>query len=222
MACHEVKFGLAIFLAWGASSVQAELVIAPGAVDQFELATTPGPAPSATKKETSTAKEQILTRGSPLWAIPLKSLSATRDRPIFSPSRRPPPAVVAAPRSEPPRPAVRPPEPLEQPRLTLLGTVVGGARPIGVFIDETTKDVVRLRTGEGHRGWDLRSVRGREVTLEKNRREVIVALPPPGVTAPQPFAAIPGPGVPMAKASSQSADPPLLVPAALPSLNTGR
>src|SRR6201995_4331257 len=32
----------------------------------------------------------------PLWAIPLTKLSGTRDRPIFSPSRRPPPPVVAA------------------------------------------------------------------------------------------------------------------------------
>jgi hypothetical protein len=28
--------------------------------------------------------------GNPLWAIPLKELSATRERPIFSPSRRAP------------------------------------------------------------------------------------------------------------------------------------
>ena len=109
----------------------------------------------------------------------------------------------------------RPPEPPEQPRLTLLGTVVAASQSIGVFLDDTTKDVVRLKMGEGHRGWDLRSVRGREVTLEKNRRAVIVGLPPPDVTAPQPLAGVPGASVPMSRASSQYADPPLLVPSAV-------
>src|SRR5216684_625555 len=34
------------------------------------------------------------TPGNPLWALPLKQLSTTRDRPIFSPSRRPPPPAT--------------------------------------------------------------------------------------------------------------------------------
>src|SRR5262245_7427318 len=33
--------------------------------------------------------------GNPLWQIPVTSLSTTRERPIFSPSRRPPPTVNA-------------------------------------------------------------------------------------------------------------------------------
>jgi hypothetical protein len=32
--------------------------------------------------------------GNPLWALPLKQLSITRERPIFSPSRRPPPPAT--------------------------------------------------------------------------------------------------------------------------------
>src|ERR1700756_873862 len=36
--------------------------------------------------------------GNPLWGIPLRVLTATRERPLFSPSRRPPaPPAVAAP-----------------------------------------------------------------------------------------------------------------------------
>ena len=44
---------------------------------------------------TAPAPERALS-ANPLWAIPLTQLSATRERPIFSPSRRPPPAAVAA------------------------------------------------------------------------------------------------------------------------------
>src|SRR5262249_27063735 len=45
----------------------------------------------------------------PLWAIPLRQLTATRERPPFSPSRRPRAALAAKP---PPAPAP-PPKPAE-------------------------------------------------------------------------------------------------------------
>jgi hypothetical protein len=115
--------------------------------------------------------------GNPLWAIPLGSLSITRDRPLFTPSRRPPaPAVVAAPRVVPPKVVIRPPEP-EHPNLTLIGTVVGENEGIGVFLDQTTHNFVRLKTGEGHAGWILRSVTAREATLEKDSQTETLSLP---------------------------------------------
>ena len=46
-------------------------------------------------------------QGNPLWTIPLESLRETRDRPLFSATRRPPPPVVAeAPKAS--APDVRP------------------------------------------------------------------------------------------------------------------
>src|ERR1700739_4453914 len=62
---------------------------------------------------------QSAPTGNPLWGIPLRVLTATRERPLFSPSRRPPaPPAVAAP-APPPRPvaAAKPPEP-DHPLLT--------------------------------------------------------------------------------------------------------
>jgi general secretion pathway protein N len=119
--------------------------------------------------------------GNPLWAIPLGSLSITRDRPLFTPSRRPPaPAVVATPRVVPPKPVVRPAEP-EHPSLTLIGTVVGKSEGIGVFLDQATRGFVRLKTGQGHSGWVLRSIKAREVTLEKEQRTETLSLPAPQV-----------------------------------------
>ena len=117
--------------------------------------------------------------GNPLWAIPLGSLSITRDRPIFTPSRRPPAAaVVAVPRVVQPTAVARPAEP-ERLNLTLIGTVVGKTEGIGVFLDQTTHDFVRLKTGEGHAGWILRSVKAREATLEKAQRTETLSLPAP-------------------------------------------
>jgi general secretion pathway protein N len=103
-------------------------------------------------------------RGNPLWGIPLKSLSVTRERPLFTPSRRPPAPSVAL--AEPARPVLAPPPAVaETPRLALIGLIVSGRDGIAIFVDQTTREVVRLRTNEGHSGWILRSIQGREATL---------------------------------------------------------
>ena len=117
--------------------------------------------------------------GNPLWAIPLGALSMTRDRPLFTSSRRPPAAaVVAVPRVVQPKAVARPVEP-DHPNLTLIGTVVGKTEGIGVFLDQATHDFVRLKTGEGHAGWILRSIKAREATLEKEHRTETLSLPAP-------------------------------------------
>ena len=115
------------------------------------------------------------TTGNPLWAIPLKDLSATRDRPIFSPSRRPPPPAVAAAPYIPPRPA-KPSEP-DRPQLSLVGTVAGDREGFGIFLDRASNAVLRLKTGEEHKGWVLREVRSREIVLEKGDKTATLALP---------------------------------------------
>jgi general secretion pathway protein N len=130
-------------------------------------------------------------RGNPLWSVPLKNLNATRERPIFLPSRRAPaPAVAGAP---PPPPVVAPPPPAEpdRPGLALVGAVSGENEGIAVFMEESTRDIVRLRTGENHAGWILRSVRAREATLEKGPETAILALPDP--LAPPGAPGVPGP-----------------------------
>jgi general secretion pathway protein N len=118
-------------------------------------------------------------RGNPLWAIPLRSLTATRERPLFTPSRRPPaPAVAGPPPVEAPPPS--PPTGPDRPLLTLVGAISGDTEGIAIFLDETTRDIVRLRTGESHpSGWTLRSVKGREAALVKDEETVILALPSP-------------------------------------------
>ncbi|MBI2715608.1 MAG: general secretion pathway protein GspN [Rhizobiales bacterium] len=130
------------------------------------------------------AKERVLS-GNPLWAIPLGSLAITRERPIFSPSRRPlAPAVIALPPNVTQPRLVTPPAAPQRPNLTLVGTVVGTTEGFGVFLDQTTHNIVRLKTGEGHAGWILRSVKAREATLEKERQTETLRLPAPGENSP--------------------------------------
>ena len=119
---------------------------------------------------------KIGPNGNPLWAVPLATLSATRERPIFSPMRRPPAvaSVAAA------NPAVRIPERTrepERPQLALVGTVIGDKDAFGVFVDDATKSVVRLRRGDDYHGWILQNIHGREATLQKDEQTTTLSLP---------------------------------------------
>jgi hypothetical protein len=111
--------------------------------------------------------------GNPLWAVSLESLSFTRERPLFSPSRRPPAQAIVAPPPPPPAAPVVP----EQLQLTLVGTVIGGSEHIGVFLDQATRNVVRLQVGQGVEGWILRDVEARTATFKKEQRQTMLALP---------------------------------------------
>jgi hypothetical protein len=123
------------------------------------------------------ASERALS-ANPLWAIPLAQLPNTRDRPIFSPSRRPPPPAVA-PAAVPKVAAVAKPREPERPQVSLVGTIASDDEGFGIFLDQSTKAVFRLRVGEDYQGWKLRSVQGREAVLEKDQQVVPLALPQP-------------------------------------------
>ncbi|MBV9429170.1 MAG: general secretion pathway protein GspN [Bradyrhizobiaceae bacterium] len=126
--------------------------------------------------------------GNPLWAIPVSALSETQARPLFSPSRRPPAAPVLASLASSPAkpPPPRKPEP-DHPMLTLLGTIVGDSVEIGVFADEASHDVIRLKAGDTHDGWTLSSVVDRSAFFQKEGYPAAtLALPAPGAEAAAP------------------------------------
>jgi hypothetical protein len=111
--------------------------------------------------------------GNPLWQVPLSSLSATRERPIFSPSRRPPPIVNSPIEASKPLVVAGP----ERPPLVLVGAIAGNDDGIAILLDQTTKVITRVKTGDSHAGWVLRTVKGREAMLEKDHQTTILTLP---------------------------------------------
>lgn len=124
-----------------------------------------------------------MATGNPLWAIPMKALTATQDRPLFSPTRRPPaPPVTALP--APPQPPIE----RERPPLVLIGTVVGENEAIAVFLDQSTHRTVSLLSGQGQHGWLLGKVHERDVVLWKNNTIVMLPLSA-GAIAPVAIAA---------------------------------
>jgi len=165
-------------------AIGAALSVPLARADSFD-----GPNPPATDARQAAPKAPpVMPTGNPLWTIPLSQLAVTRDRPIFSPSRRPPAPVVAAPIYVPP-PAQRiaKAEP-ERPPLTLVGTIAGEKDAIAVFVLQGTGTTIRLHPNESHEGWVLRSVQGREATLQKAGASAVMALPPPG-GVPEPVTA---------------------------------
>ncbi|MCK1383268.1 hypothetical protein [Bradyrhizobium sp. 21] len=121
-------------------------------------------------------------KGNPLWAIPLATLSDTLQRPIFSPSRRPPPAMVSL--SDSTAPAGPPSLPPVELRLLLVGTVIGGDQSVGIFVDQASKATLRLKLGDDYQGWRLRSVDRREVTMARGELSETLKFPTRGEGAP--------------------------------------
>jgi hypothetical protein len=162
-----IRLGVILGLAAGFIAVDAPGMSALGAMDSV-----------AGNRGDPTDGDGPALRSNPLWAIPLSSLSATRERPLFSSSRRPPPVIAMA----PPAPRVAPPPPPkaeepDHPPLTIVGTVSSETGGIGVFLDQTTNTIIRLRTGENHAGWVLSAIQGREASFEKDHRTATLALP---------------------------------------------
>src|SRR5262249_10928004 len=99
---------------------------------------------------------------SPLAAYPLDRLSATRERPLFSPSRRPPappPATIMA--------AAPPPPP---PQLILFCIVMDAddtRAVVGVGTGDKTR---RVRIGDDIGGWKVTQIEERKLVLSLNDR----------------------------------------------------
>jgi general secretion pathway protein N len=126
--------------------------------------------------------------GNPLWTVPLSTLSATRDRPLFSASRRPP--IVALPIVAPPpqkQEAPAPPPP-ERPLLTLIGTIVSPEASVAMLQGSNTEAISRLRVGQENDGWQVRGIGLRSIVVEKGAQSVELGLPTPnGAPAEQPL-----------------------------------
>jgi general secretion pathway protein N len=102
----------------------------------------------------------------PISALDLDALSATRELPLFTPSRTPPIVVEAEPEPEP----VIEPEIVEEtadpPPLELIGIVVTEAEQVVLLMDQSTGEVQRIRPGDDFQGWTVSIIDSRTVELE--------------------------------------------------------
>jgi hypothetical protein len=176
----------------------------PKSLEQTPKSTNPSEVPLLTQPPMDPGVENTLS-ANPLWAIPLSRLTFTRERPLFSPTRRPRPLLAKAkPAPGPIAPPAKPAE-AEKPSLSLVGTIAGAAADgIGLFVNTAEKTVVRLKTGDNHKGWILRAVRPRQVVLAKGLDSVVLDLPRPDMKAGGAPPAPPGGPTPSPPAPSMS------------------
>lgn len=104
---------------------------------------------------------------------PLESLSATRERPLFSPTRRPPapppppPAIVARAKPAPP------PAP---PSVALLGVVIDEDGARAVLRVGRPEKIMRLRVGDDVGGWKVSQIDARQLVLSLEDRTATFTL----------------------------------------------
>jgi len=194
---RRAQIALLAALALGASGANG--ANPPAALDLPPSNVVPGPVDMVPQAGPQQRGERSLEpTGNPLWAIPLSTLSATRDRPLFTPSRRAPAPAVTGPVAASPPPPPPPPAEPETLQLVLVGAITSETEGIAVFLDQATNNIIRLRTGQDHSGWVLRSVKGREATLHKDQQTTTLALPAPG--------SVPGIAVPDAPRTQPNGD----------------
>lgn len=117
------------------------------------------------------------TLRNPLAAYPFERLTETRDRPMFTPSRRGPAAPAPLP---PPIVAQTPEEPAPPPNLVLAGVVVDQDGARAVVRDQGADKIVSLRLGDAIGEWRVQQIEPRRLVLALEDRTAEFGLFRPG------------------------------------------
>ena len=129
--------------------------------------------------------ERAAELSNPLGGLTLQALSATRERPLFAPTRRPPaPPPPPPPEPEAPPPAevveappveAPPPPPPEPPAVTLFG-VVAEAEGARAIVRGPANENLRLRVGDKIGDWAVTRIEPRRLVLSLGDRSETFSL----------------------------------------------
>ena len=128
--------------------------------------------------------ERAAELSNPLGGLTLQALSATRERPLFAPTRRPPaPRLRRLPnrrRRRPPKSSRRrrskpPPPPPEPPAVTLFG-VVAEAEGARAIVRGPANENLRLRVGDKIGDWAVTRIEPRRLVLSLGDRSETFSL----------------------------------------------
>jgi len=162
------------------------------AVAMRAMAADPAPQPQSDARP-HTADPAV----SPLAAQALERLSATRARPLFSPTRRPPA----------PPPVLPPPPPSPPPDVALLAVIMDGEDARAVVRAGPT--VRRVQIGDDIDGWKVGQIEARQLVLSQDDRTAkFMMFTGNRASGPlDPGAAMPSLGVPPQSPAQQSSAP---------------
>jgi general secretion pathway protein N len=107
----------------------------------------------------------------PLARAPFERFSQTRERPLFSATRRPPPPAPVAVTREPP-----PPPPPEPPGLILVGVLQDSAGARALVRTSPTEKIRVVRMGDELGGWRVAEIGPRRLVLSRDARSNAYAL----------------------------------------------
>ena len=134
------------------------------------LALAPGLAQAGPEAEGAAA-----ALANPVAALTLEALSATRERPLFSPARRLPPPPEAPPPAPPP-PAAEAPAPPSPPAVALLGIVSDPDGARAIVRAEAGNGIQRLAVGDTIGGWQVAEIGRTELVLKLGEQVETIAL----------------------------------------------
>jgi len=100
-----------------------------------------------------------------LSGVPLEHFRAIVERPLFSPTRRPPPSAAAEPDAGPRQ-------------FQLKGVVVSAREQHALIVSQATGKSYRVRTGDVVEGWRVERITGESAAFTKDGVETLVRLVP--------------------------------------------
>jgi hypothetical protein len=115
----------------------------------------------------------VLATGNPIAVLSLDRLSATRDRPLFSATRRPPSALISRLAASDPVPLVLPVSP---PTLVLVGVVTEANGGFALVRTPNQAGTHRIRVGDQIDGWRVAQIAPRRLFLARQDRSAAFTL----------------------------------------------
>lgn len=126
------------------------------------------PAAASAQQPAATDKPSAAPAAGPtgdLSAVPLDHFRAIVERPLFSPTRRPPPSAAAEPDAGPRQ-------------FQLKGVVVSAREQHALIVSQSTGKSYRVRTGDVVEGWRVERITAQSAAFTKDGVETLVRLVP--------------------------------------------
>jgi general secretion pathway protein N len=120
--------------------------------------------------DTARSREHAAALENPLAVHPLDEFTATRDRPLFTRSRRPPAAVHTLPV------VAAPPVPPPPPKLALFGILLEDGEASAVVRGAPSEKTIRVRVGDDIDGWKVSKIAERQIVLSQNDRSITFTM----------------------------------------------
>ena len=115
-----------------------------------------------------------MSHGADTPQLRLNDLRQTRERPLFSATRRPPPKVDLAQAMT----SAPPPPPIMPPAVTLIGVVLGTGEHAVIVQEKAAGKPIRVAVGQDIEGWRVDSIKPRSFILKNGDRAVTLTFPP--------------------------------------------